>query len=173
MWWLLRHAFAVIVFPFTVVVLIPLWILRSRAISVALPAAPGEWCLLVLGVAFLLLGATLFVSCLRRFGVEGRGTLAPWDPPKTLVVRGAYAHVRNPMISGVVFVLLGEAAVLRSLPHSVWALLFIAINAAYIPLLEEPMLRARFGESYKVYCENVPRLIPRLRPWKGRAAVDT
>lgn len=71
------------------------------------------------------------------------------------------------MISGVILVLLAEATILRSWPHFTWALLFIAINAVYIPLLEEPVLRERFGDSYVVYCKNVPRLFPRIRPWKG------
>jgi len=40
-------------------------------------------------------------------------------------------------------------------------------NAVYIPLLEEPMLKARFGEEYEEYMKGVPRLIPRLQPWRG------
>jgi protein-S-isoprenylcysteine O-methyltransferase Ste14 len=81
------------------------------------------------------------------------------------VVRGPYRHVRNPMISGVLLVLLGEALVLRSRLHLTWACTFFAINAVYIPLLEEPDLEARFGESYREYRRHVPRLVPRLTPW--------
>jgi protein-S-isoprenylcysteine O-methyltransferase Ste14 len=39
------------------------------------------------------------------------------------------------------------------------------MNLVYIPLFEEPFLRVRFGESYYEYCQNVPRIFPRLRPW--------
>jgi protein-S-isoprenylcysteine O-methyltransferase Ste14 len=53
-----------------------------------------------------------FASSLRRFAGEGESTLAPWDPPRRLVVTGPYRFVRNPMISGVIFLLLGEASVL-------------------------------------------------------------
>ena len=60
-------------------------------------------------------GLLLFAASLRQFAVRGKGTLAPWDPPKHLVVEGPYRYVRNPMISGVLFVLLGEALVLRSM----------------------------------------------------------
>jgi protein-S-isoprenylcysteine O-methyltransferase Ste14 len=111
------------------------------------------------------MGALLFGASLRRFASEGEGTLAPWDPPRRLVVRGPYRYVRNPMISGVVFVLFGESAVLMSLTHAEWALVFLAANAIYIPLLEEPMLEARFGEPYAEYRRHVPRFLPRLRPW--------
>ena len=107
----------------------------------------------------------LFVTSLRRFATEGEGTLAPWDPPRQLVVRGPYRYVRNPMISGVVTVLFGEAAVLLSHAHLMWALLFLGVNLVYIPLMEEPFLAVRFGESYREYSRHVPRLVPRLRPW--------
>jgi protein-S-isoprenylcysteine O-methyltransferase Ste14 len=69
------------------------------------------------------------------------------------------------MISGVIFVLLGEACVLRSRPHAMWAALFVLINALYIPMVEEPMLEARFGEPYVRYKRAVGRLVPRLRPY--------
>jgi protein-S-isoprenylcysteine O-methyltransferase Ste14 len=69
------------------------------------------------------------------------------------------------MISGVLLVLLGEAAVLLSRTHLAWALVFLGINAVYIPLLEEPLLASRFGEAYRDYCRHVPRLLPRRRPW--------
>jgi protein-S-isoprenylcysteine O-methyltransferase Ste14 len=62
-------------------------------------------------------------------------------------------------------VLFGEALLLRSRPHFSWALIFLAANLIYIPLLEEPGLRSRFGDSYVEYCRNVRRIIPRLRPW--------
>lgn len=110
----------------------------------------------------------MFILSVRRFAIEGRGTLAPWDPPRKLVVSGLYRYVRNPMISGVFFMILGEGLLLLSKPHLGWALLFFVINAIYIPLVEEPQLLHRFGEDYREYCRQVPRLIPRLRPWSGR-----
>jgi protein-S-isoprenylcysteine O-methyltransferase Ste14 len=73
------------------------------------------------------------------------------------------------MISGVLFVLFGEALVLVSGPHASWALTFLVINLIYIPLLEEPPLRYRFGAAYAEYCKHVPRVIPRLRPWTPKA----
>jgi protein-S-isoprenylcysteine O-methyltransferase Ste14 len=119
------------------------------------------------GVSALLVGLALFASSLARFARDGDGTLAPWDPPRRLVVSGPYRFVRNPMISGVCFMLLGESAVLRAMPLLQWAALVVAINAIYIPLIEEPMLSARFGDAYDEYRRHVPRLVPRLTPWKS------
>lgn len=167
MWRLVRHAFAILVLPFTVVVLVPLWLLDRPGAAIAWPASLAGWLVTLLGACVLAGGVTLVAVCIARFFTEGRGTLAPWDPPVELVVRGPYAYVRNPMISGVVLTLIGEAMVLRSLPHATWAAAFAAANAIYLPLVEEPMLRARFGEPYERYRRNVPRLIPRLRPWSG------
>ena len=71
------------------------------------------------------------------------------------------------MISGVILILFAEALTVDSFSHLAWALVFVAINAIYIPLLEEPQLRRRFGPAYETYCRHVPRLIPRVRPWKA------
>jgi protein-S-isoprenylcysteine O-methyltransferase Ste14 len=162
---ILRHALAIAVLPFTMAVVIPVWIAQGEDLTLAPATSATGLAVQVCGLVLLVLGLTLFVASLRRFATEGRGTLAPWDPPRELVVRGPYRYVRNPMISGVLLVLLGEALVLRSRPHLVWAGIFFAINATYIPLLEEPDLEARFGGRYREYCRHVPRLIPRLRPW--------
>ena len=162
---LFRHLLAIVLLPFTVTVLVP-WRIAARYSIVAAPAS--SWSMLVLqgaGVVVLMVGLLLFFSSLRRFAAEGQGTLAPWDPPRRLVVQGPYRFVRNPMISGVLFVLVAEAMLLQSWPHAVWAVAFLGINLVYIPLLEEPFLQLRFGEAYREYCRHVPRIFPRLRPW--------
>jgi protein-S-isoprenylcysteine O-methyltransferase Ste14 len=164
---LARHLLSVALLPFSVAVLVPLWLARTNNISPAIGATVPQLFVQVLGVLLLMVGLILFSASLRKFVTEGEGTLAPWDPPRRLVVRGPYRYVRNPMISGVVFVLFGESLVLLSRPHFVWALIFLAANFIYIPLLEETGLRSRFGESYMEYCRHVPRLVPRLKPWRG------
>ncbi len=164
----LRHLLSIAILPFTVTVLVPAWIARSNDIAFSLGTSAGDIGLQLAGLVLLGLGLTFFVWSLRRFAVEGQGTLAPWDPPRKLVVRGPYRYVRNPMISGVVMVLVGEAALLRSWPHTIWAFVFIGLNMLFIPLFEEPDLAARFGESYREYCRNVPRVIPRVTPWEPR-----
>jgi protein-S-isoprenylcysteine O-methyltransferase Ste14 len=169
---LLRHLLAIAVLPFTVTVLVPVWIARRYGVTLAEGRNLGALLLQFAGLEVLCVGLLLFAASLRRFAGDGRGTLAPWDPPRALVVRGPYRYVRNPMISGVVFVLFGEAMVLQSVRHAEWAAAFLVINLIYIPLLEEPTLEARFGRAYDEYRRNVPRILPRLRPWKPDVPPD-
>lgn len=166
MLYLLRHVLSILLLPFMVTVVLPLWLLRND-VSRDLAPKPAEVRLLVLatGIAALAIGLTLFVSTLVHFARTGRGTLAPWDPPRVLVVKGIYRWVRNPMISGVLFILLAEALLTGSRRVLVWFILFLTINLVYIPLLEEPGLVARFGERYRLYKKSVPRWLPRLKPW--------
>jgi protein-S-isoprenylcysteine O-methyltransferase Ste14 len=162
---LLRHLLSVALLPFSVVVLVPLWIAERSGTQLRLGSGAAPLALQLAGAALLVVGLGFFAASLRRFAGEGEGTLAPWDPPRRLVVRGPYRYVRNPMISGVVLTLFGEGALLLSTPHLVWAAIFLALNLVYIPLVEEPQLVRRFGESYRDYARHVPRVIPRLRPW--------
>jgi protein-S-isoprenylcysteine O-methyltransferase Ste14 len=120
---------------------------------------------IVAGAAAIGVGLLLMKRTISLFVREGRGTLAPWDPTRRLVVRGPYRHVRNPMITGVTLILLGEAALFGSVGVLIWCLAFFTINAVYFPLVEEPGLRERFGDEYECYRRNVPRWIPRRRPW--------
>lgn len=119
----------------------------------------------ILGLLAIGLGLVLMVATIRLFVTVGKGTLAPWNSTQRLVVQGAYRHVRNPMIAGVFFVLLGEAVLAASLPILGWFVFFVIANAVYIPLAEEPGLVKRFGADYLLYTQNVPRWIPRLRGW--------
>ena len=121
---------------------------------------------IVLGVVLVAAGLSLVVRTIALLARIGRGTLAPWDPPTNLVVAGPYRYVRNPMITGVALVMLGEAAIFGSLPLLAWAALFLAGNAVWFPRVEEPALARRFGEPYRTYARNVPRWIPRRRPWE-------
>jgi protein-S-isoprenylcysteine O-methyltransferase Ste14 len=166
MFWMLRHLLAIVVLPFSVAVLVPLWLAARNGTALVPGSSPLQLTLQAAGLLLSSVGVLLFVSSLRRFAGEGRGTLAPWDPPRRLVIRGPYRYVRNPMISGVVLVLFGEALMLRSRPHLEWAVLFLGINSVYIPLIEEPLLARRFGAAYEHYRRHVPRLLPRLRPWE-------
>ena len=117
----------------------------------------------VLGAGVIALGATVWMGPLRRFIVEGRGTPAPLVPPDTLVVRGLYTRVRNPMYSSYVVIALGEAILYRSYPLAVYALCLWCIAHAYVVGSEEKVLRQRFGAQYAEYCASVGRWLPRRR----------
>ncbi|HEV7838074.1 MAG TPA: isoprenylcysteine carboxylmethyltransferase family protein [Gemmatimonadaceae bacterium] len=166
-----RHLASIAVLPFVVAVLVPVWLARTNNISPAVGTTTPRIFAQIGGVLLMAVGLLLFASSLRRFAIHGEGTLAPWDPPRRLVVRGPYRYVRNPMISGVLCVLFGEALFLLSRQHLVWALIFLGMNILVIPLVEEPGLRRRFGDAYVEYCRHVPRLIPRLRPWDAEDRV--
>jgi protein-S-isoprenylcysteine O-methyltransferase Ste14 len=156
-----RHLLAVLALPANVLGTIPALILW-RADG---PVAPPPLALsTALGLLAAAVGLALMVATIRLFVRVGHGTLAPWDPTERLVVRGPYRWVRNPMISGVLFVLLGEALLLRSEGILAWWALFFLANAIYLPLSEEPGLERRFGEDYRRYRRAVPRWIPRLSP---------
>jgi protein-S-isoprenylcysteine O-methyltransferase Ste14 len=163
----IRQVVAILALPCTIAVAMPVWIGRRNHIVFSRPEHWGAAVLAILGVGLLAIGLALFTSSLFYFWTRGRGTLAPWDPPRRFVIEGPYRFVRNPMISGVIFVLFAEACLLRSWPHAGWAGLFALVNAIYIPILEEPMLAARFGEAYARYRRDVRRFVPRLRAWSG------
>jgi protein-S-isoprenylcysteine O-methyltransferase Ste14 len=163
----LRHLRAILMLPITVTIIIPyLLIAQSAQLNVGwglpyplnlLPAA--------FGMLLICIGLILLLGTVRLFMSVGEGTLAPWDPTQKLVVTGIYRYVRNPMISGVIALLLGEAVLFGSAVVLAWALIVITVNMVYMPLVEEPGLRQRFGADYDEYARNVPRWLPRRTPW--------
>jgi len=157
----------IIVLPGNVLVFIPaliLWIARDTAFSAALVTAdrPSFW--LALGAGSI--GFGLCVWTVTIFMKFGQGTPAPWDPPKMFVVRGPYCYVRNPMIIGVLLMLLAEAMMVQSWPIFAWMIVFFTGNTIYFPLVEEKGLEKRFGQDYRQYKAHVHRWIPRIRAWQ-------
>jgi len=106
---------------------------------------------------------TMTVSSIIRIG---KGTLAPWSPSEHLVIGGMYGYVRNPMILGVLTVLIGESVAILSYRILIWAVCFFVTNTIWFVVYEEPSLTKKFGEEYRQYKKNVPRWIPRLKPFK-------
>jgi len=162
-----RHARAIGLLPGIVTIAIPALILALGDFQVgwSLDGALGALPLL-LGAILACAGVALMYRTIALFAREGEGTLAPWDPTRRLVVRGPYRFVRNPMITGVLCVLLGEAALFGSTGILALAAAFLAVNAVWFPLVEEPALRRRFGAEYDTYSRNVPRWLPRRTPWE-------
>jgi len=164
-----KHLGAILLLPGMAVVVIPaaiLYLTGADTFDLWWTVPATRFILPALGVLFIAGGLGLMITTIGLFVTVGMGTLAPWNPTQKLVVRGIYRHVRNPMISGVFLILLGEAILAASVPLLAWCLLFIVANAIYIPLVEESGLVKRFGVEYEEYRRNVPRWIPRLRPWE-------
>jgi len=113
------------------------------------------------------LGFAVALRCVWDFGWTGRGTPAPIVPPQKLVVVGFYRYVRNPMYVGFIagwvglWVVFGRANLTAATVAAV-AMLGVAL---FVRLYEEPTLRQKFGADYEEYCRNVPRWLPRVRPW--------
>ncbi len=153
--------------PFVVLVVIPAAILRLN------PPPAGGWsesavtgaALSILAAGVIVLGLGLLAATSLLFFRHGQGTIMPWDATRRLVVRGIYRHVRNPMHIGVFLALVGEGLLARAPSILVFGAAFLVVHFAYIPLVEERGLEARFGEAYRRYKRNVPRWIPRLKPW--------
>jgi len=155
-----------LVLPFSAIVLIPGLILvfaRSTRFGINAYLAAVQ---VPVGVAFCLLGLGLMAVTVRMLVITGRGTLAPWDPTSKLVTEGIYGRVRNPMIAGVLTVLLGEAVLCGSLGVLIWAVLFFLTNTIYFHYSEEKGLEKRFGREYLEYKRHVPMWLPRLERWE-------
>jgi len=156
---LLRSIFFTFLFPGTVTVLIPHWLISSRGTG-TFSIYPS---LRYLGLLLIGIGAVGLLWCIWEFFSEGRGTLAPIDPPKNLVVRGPYRYVRNPMYVSVAIILAGEAIFFISIAVLIEAVILISVAHLFVTFYEEPALRRLFGESYTRYSQTVGRWIPRFR----------
>ena len=114
------------------------------------------------GVLPILLGVSIYFWCAWDFTFVGRGTPAPIDPPKELVVRGLYRYVRNPMYIGILSILLGEALIFESRRLFGYTAIAFIFYYLIVVLYEEPTLRRKFRDSYQKYRQAVPRWLP----WK-------
>jgi protein-S-isoprenylcysteine O-methyltransferase Ste14 len=165
LWW--RHLLSILIAPVTMTIIIPASILnwRLRLPDLGSPLIAG---LVTVGGLLILGGLSLMVWTNRLFDRDGKGTLGVgkvMGEPVHLVVTGPYRHVRNPMITGVLCILLGEAAVFASSSLLVWFAIFFACLASFIRFWEEPHLVERYGAEYRDYRANVPRWIPRVSAW--------
>ncbi len=157
---ILRSILFTFLLPGTVTVVIPYFIVSGGRVDH--PGSRALWCFL--GLLPIAMGAGILFWCIWDFAVAGRGTLAPVDPPKQLVVRGLYRYVRNPMYVGVMSILLGESLFFGSLSLLCYTLVFFTIAHLFVVLYEEPALLRQFGESYEAYRHRVHRWLPRIPP---------
>src|SRR2546429_6570705 len=98
-------------------------------------------------------GCSLLLWCVRDFFVSGRGTLAPWDPPRHLVVVGLYRFVRNPMYVGDLLLLAGWSLAAGSYWLAWYAALWAVVFHLRVIYHEEPSLRALFNTEWEDYSQ--------------------
>src|SRR5207247_1686738 len=109
----------------------------------------------VLGILLIAAAAALLGACIWEFARRGRGTLAPVDPPRELVVQGLYRFVRNPMYVSVTTILLGELLIVRTAALALYGAGWLALVNLFVIGYEEPALHRQFGESYERYTKTV------------------
>jgi protein-S-isoprenylcysteine O-methyltransferase Ste14 len=122
-----------------------------------LPAAT-----VTLGMLFMVAGASVAISCIATFVVRGRGTPAPFDPPRQFVAIGPYRYVRNPMYMGGFTLLLGLALYLRSVSIVLMTIVLMFVIHLLVVLYEEPILKRKFDGPYVNYLATVNRWLPRI-----------
>jgi protein-S-isoprenylcysteine O-methyltransferase Ste14 len=142
---------------------IPWWMTHWRF----RPALPGlEWSRL-LGALLIAAGLLGLFDSFVRFAVQGVGTPAPVAPTRRLVVTGLYRYVRNPMYVSVTAVIVGQAALFADSWLLAYGMVFWLACHLFVMAHEEPTLARRFGQDYEQYRANVPRWVPRRRPWQA------
>jgi protein-S-isoprenylcysteine O-methyltransferase Ste14 len=151
---------AVILFPLNVMGIIPTLILWF---SGKLESYQIMTISIVSGGILILVGLFIIWITVSLFTDYGKGTPAPYSPPKILVAIGVYRYVRNPMMIGVWSVLIGEAILFMSIGLLIWFLIFFIVSILFVRVWEEKDMENRFGEYYSEYKKNVPRWIPRTR----------
>jgi len=120
-----------------------------------------------LGYAVIFLGGLILTWCVRDFYVAGKGTLAPWDPPKNLVIVGCYRLVRNPMYIGVLLIVLGWALLTGSSAVFVYGLFLCVVFHIRVVVHEEHWLSREFPSQWCEYISQVPRWLPRVKPYSA------
>jgi len=149
--------------PGTVAGLVPWWISKWKV----QPVSPAFLIIQLLGLLILAVSILILIEAFARFALQGIGTPAPVLPTRHLVVSGFYRYVRNPMYVAVVGAILGQSMILGNLMLLLYAGLGWLVSHLFVVIYEEPTLRRTFGDEYDAFCANVPRWIPRLRPWMG------
>jgi len=128
---------------------------------------------MILGVVPLAIGFMMLLWCVRDFYATGRGTLAPWDAPKRLVIVGLYRFTRNPMYVGILLLLGGWSLLVASPLLAGYTVILVIAFHLRVVLYEEPRLRKQFGEDWAGYAAAVPRWSPGLPGLKSRKGRDS
>src|SRR5215472_3747318 len=148
--------YAVLFIGFVLVYLPARFLSWSGIVAPATTGAPQ-----VTGMIMVTIGTAIALWCVFTFVFIGKGTPAPFDPPRKLVIRGPYCFVRNPMYIGAGMTLAGAALFYESLSLLIYTGLFFLITHLFVVLYEEPTLRRTFGTEYEEYLRRVRRWLPK------------
>lgn len=151
---LLKNLLFTVVAPGTVAGLVPFLLTRNESFQWGAGVA--------LAILLFAAGGAIYSWCVWDFASFGRGTPAPIDAPKSLVVRGLYRYTRNPMYVGVLTLILGWVVLFGAFRLLVYAACVWSCFHLFILYYEEPHLRKTFGESYESYTARVGRWLPRF-----------
>jgi protein-S-isoprenylcysteine O-methyltransferase Ste14 len=116
-----------------------------------------------LAILLFATGGAIYSWCVWDFAAFGRGTPAPIDAPKRLVVRGLYRYTRNPMYVGVLTVIIGWVVLFEAFRLLVYAACVGTCFQLFVVFYEEPHLKRAFGKPYREYVNQVGRWLPRIR----------
>lgn len=156
---LIKNLFFTLLVPCTVAVAVPLMMTRPAGLLF-------EWAILP-GLVVLVLGVAIYAWCVWDFATFGRGTPAPIDAPKRLVVRGLYRYTRNPMYLGVLTTILGWALLFADVGVLIYGICVAAGFHLFVLLYEEPRLEQLFGAEYTHYRTRVNRWMPGIMTGRG------
>jgi protein-S-isoprenylcysteine O-methyltransferase Ste14 len=163
-----RHDVAMFVLmPLSAIFTVPIiFLILFRGLHLSwLWVFPLNVLLTIVGFMLISIGTFLVIKTTILFSKFGQGTVAHWAPPKKLVIRGVYRYMRNPMILGILLTVFGEIMIFGSLSLVPYFLFLLIGHHLLFTKYEEPELTQKFGEDYAQYMKNVPRWIPRRKPW--------
>ena len=128
---------------------------------------PFEWPMPILSIVIQLMAvpAVLGLSAVQEFVIRGGGTPIPYDPPRRIVMTGAYAYVANPMQLSAVMVLLILGIALWNPWVAAAGVMAHIYSAGIAGWDEHEDLRSRFGDSWPAYRSRVRKWLPHFRPW--------
>ena len=149
--------------PGTVIVIVPYFVLSPRFDSFRINLSYVR----LFGLIPILVGVMLYIWCAWYFTFVGKGTPAPFDPPKELVIKGPYQYVRNPIYVFVALTLIGQAIFFGAPILVLYAVIAVTFLHLWVVVYEERSLKQRFGEPYQRYCARVSRWIPGLPRRRG------
>jgi protein-S-isoprenylcysteine O-methyltransferase Ste14 len=146
---LLKNILFTLVVPGTVAVYVPMLIAEGRSTASGL--------IFVIACTLFALGVGMCFWCVWDFAAFGRGTPAPIDAPKKLVVRGLYRYTRNPMYLGVLTILIGWTVVFQSATLVCYVIAVATCFHLFVVFYEERHLQRKFGNEYDDYRARVNR----------------